>query len=110
MRSLAIYYLGVDPGVKFVEIRFDAPIPVDRDDVEDEINDVLSGIGEVTGAGVGEFGAHLDVDLNEEHPEADVLGKIFGVMNELGISDAVRVRPGGREVWIRPSEWPPAAS
>lgn len=90
----------------FVEIWLDGPISVDRDDVEDALNEALEGIGEVTGAGSGEAGSNLDVEVDESFPRELVLGKIFLVLNELEIGDSVRVRPGDGDLWIRPSSWP----
>jgi hypothetical protein len=89
----------------FVEIRFDGSLQVDRDDIEESLNDHLEGVGEVTGAGSGEFGSHLDVEVAEEFPRDDVLGRIFAALRELEVGDVARVRPGDGETWIRPSEW-----
>lgn len=89
----------------FVEIRFDGSLPVDRDDIEESLNERLEGIGEVTGAGSGEFGSHLDVEVDEEFAKDDVLNKIFAALRELEIGDVARVRPGDGEKWIRPGEW-----
>ncbi|MFE7753418.1 hypothetical protein [Streptomyces sp. NPDC057428] len=89
----------------FVEIRFDGTFLVDRDDVEEGLNESLKGIGEVTGAGSGEFGAHLDVEVGDDFPKNDVLDKVFAVLKNLEIGDAARVRPGDGERWIRLSEW-----
>ncbi|MEU1176629.1 hypothetical protein ABZ464_03090 [Streptomyces sp. NPDC005820] len=91
--------------VDFVEIWLDGPIPVDRDDVEDALNEKLSGIGEVVGAGTGESGSNLDVEVEEDVSKKVVLDRIFSVLSELGIGDSARVRPGDGDVWIRLSEW-----
>ncbi|MFD4598976.1 hypothetical protein ACFWPQ_13185 [Streptomyces sp. NPDC058464] len=92
--------------VDFVEIWFDGPIPVDRDDVEDALNEALDGMGEVTGAGTGESGSNLDVEVEESAEKDIVLSRIFTVMSELEIGDSVRIRPGDGDLWIRPSQWP----
>lgn len=89
----------------FVEIWIDGPIPVDRDDLEDALNEALAGIGEVVGAGTSAHGSNLDVEVNESSNRGLVLDEIFGVMNALAVGDSVRVRPGDGDLWIRPSEW-----
>ncbi|MFC1438201.1 hypothetical protein ABUW04_08020 [Streptacidiphilus sp. N1-10] len=93
----------------FVEIWFDGPMSVDRDDVEDALNSALQGIGEVTGGGTGETGSNLDVEVDGEFPKDLVVGKIFAVINELEVGDSARVRPGDGDLWIRLSEWPLSA-
>lgn len=49
----------------FVEVigRRHLPDDIDRDDVEDLLADVLGASGEVTGAGTGSGGWHLDVEI-----------------------------------------------
>ncbi|WP_212995359.1 hypothetical protein [Winogradskya consettensis] len=49
----------------FIEVIGRRPLPgdVDRDDVEDLLAEVLGADGEVTGAGTGSTGWHLDVEL-----------------------------------------------
>ncbi|MGW0575452.1 hypothetical protein ACWD25_05655 [Streptomyces sp. NPDC002920] len=91
--------------VDFVEIWLDGPIPVDRDDVEDALNEALAGMGEVVGAGTGESGSNLDVEVEDDMAKEDVLRRIFAVLSELGVGDSARVRPGDGDVWIRLSEW-----
>jgi hypothetical protein len=90
--------------VDFVEIWLDGPIPVDRDDVEDSLNDNLSGVGEVVGAGTGEFGSNLDVEVEQGASKKFVLDRIFAVLTELRIGDSARVRPGDGDLWIRLGE------
>jgi len=92
--------------VDFVEIWIDGPIPVDRDDVEDALNEALEGIGEVTGAGTAASGSNLDVEVDEAADRRHVLDQIFHVMRGLNIGDSARVRPGDGEEWFRLSEWP----
>lgn len=84
----------------FMEIRFDRPLPVDRDDVEDELNDALAGIGEVSGAGSGAFGAYLDVDIDPAAAQDEVVGRVLGVLNGLGLAGLARIRPGDGTEWI----------
>ncbi|WP_430782634.1 hypothetical protein [Actinoplanes sp. G11-F43] len=56
----------------FIEVIGRGPLPddIDRDDVEDVLIDVLGADGEVTGAGSGETGWNLDVEVEPDavHP------------------------------------------
>ena len=84
----------------FMEIRFDRPLPVDRDDVEDELNEALAGVGEVSGAGSGAFGAHLDVDIDPAAARDEIVALVLGVLTGLGLSGLARIRPGDGAEWI----------
>lgn len=84
----------------FMEIRFDRPLQMDRDDVEDEVNEALTGIGEVSGAGSGAFGAHLDVDIDPAVARDEVVRRVLGVLVGLGLAGAARIRPGDGAEWI----------
>lgn len=89
----------------FVEIVLDGPLPVDRDDIEDALNEAFIDTGEVTGAGSGRKGMNLDLEVDESEPKPVVLERVFGVLADLEVGDSARVRPGDGDVWIRPSEW-----
>lgn len=54
----------------FIEVIGRRPLPghIDRDDVEDLLADALGTDGEVTGAGTGETGWHLDVEIVADTP------------------------------------------
>jgi hypothetical protein len=84
----------------FMEIRFDRPLPIDRDDVEDEVNEALTGIGEVSGAGSGAFGAHLDVDVDPAAAHDEVVRRVLEVLVGLGLTGMARIRPGDGTEWI----------
>ena len=86
-----------------MEIVIDGPIPVDRDDIEDALNE--SGLGEVNGAGTGMGVAHLDFEVNPAAHRATVLTVVFDILDRLAVGDAVRVRAGDGDFWIRQSEW-----
>ncbi|MCD2443158.1 hypothetical protein LQ757_12820 [Agromyces sp. SYSU K20354] len=84
----------------FMEIRFDRALPIDRDDVEDELNEALAGLGEVSGAGSGAFGAHFDVDIDPAAARDEVVDRVLGVLSGLGLAGLARVRPGDGTEWI----------
>lgn len=56
----------------FIEVIGRRPLPddVDRDDVVDLLADVLGTSGEVTGAGTGSGGWHLDVEIAADMAQA----------------------------------------
>jgi hypothetical protein len=89
----------------FVEIIIDGPIPVDRDDVEDALNEAFEGVGEVVGAGSGMGVSDLALEVEPALDRAEALNRVFSVLASLGLGDSVRVRPGDGEIWFRPSEW-----
>ncbi|MGC4903394.1 hypothetical protein ACLQ2Y_29205 [Micromonospora echinospora] len=89
----------------FVELVIDGSVSVDRDDIEDALNEALAGQGEVTGAGTSQAGSHLDVEIDQLVDRLVVLEKVFLVLEQLQVGDAVRVRPGDGENWLRLSQW-----
>ncbi|MFI7507566.1 hypothetical protein ACIBSS_12145 [Micromonospora aurantiaca] len=89
----------------FVELVIDGRIDIDRDDLEDALNEALVGRGEVTGAGTSEYGSHLDVDVLVTADRRAVLDAVFGVLAALDLGDSVQVRPGDGQTWIRPGQW-----
>ncbi|GIF09832.1 hypothetical protein [Actinoplanes siamensis] len=91
--------------MNFVEVVIDRPIGIDRDDVEDALELALGGMGEVTGAGTSATGSHLDLEVNPDADRAEVLRLVFGVIEDLGVGDSARVRPGDGEEWFRLSDW-----
>ncbi|MEU5943907.1 hypothetical protein ABZ807_33285 [Micromonospora sp. NPDC047548] len=58
----------------FVEIIGDQPLPdaVDRDDVEDLLEQAIGDEGSVTGAGTGDGRWHLDVEIDTAGREAQL--------------------------------------
>lgn len=56
----------------FIEVIGRRPLPddFDRDDVEDALAEALGSDGEVTGAGTGETGWHLDVEIVVDVPDS----------------------------------------
>ncbi|WP_034262553.1 hypothetical protein [Actinospica robiniae] len=90
----------------FAEIIIDGPIPVDRDDIEDGLNEVFEGVGEIIGAGTGMGISDLALEVEPDRVgRADALNRVFSVLGSFDVGDSVRVRPGDREVWYRLGEW-----
>ena len=78
----------------FVEFVIDRPTSVDRDEVEDDLNEHLAGMAEVTGAGIWQSGVSLDLEVNSSADRCSVLDAVFDVLERLVLGDLVRVRPG----------------
>jgi hypothetical protein len=45
---------------------FHKPLPCGLDEIEDALDEVLRGIGEVTGTGTGATGSNLDIELSDD--------------------------------------------
>ncbi|MFJ5546012.1 hypothetical protein [Micromonospora chalcea] len=86
----------------FVEIIGDQPLPdaVDRDDVEDLLEQAIGDEGSVTGAGTGDGRWHLDVEVDTAERQAQLLVRRLAqalVDAELGW---VRVRPEAEDTGL----------
>ncbi|MER5458358.1 hypothetical protein ABT008_26670 [Micromonospora sp. NPDC002389] len=73
----------------FVEIIFSG-LPIDRDDLEDALTAEFALDGEVTGAGTGEHGGNLDLEIAESADRTAALERLQKVFVELGIENHVR--------------------
>jgi hypothetical protein len=89
--------------MKLVEIVIDGP--VDPDDLEDAVAEAFADEGQVMPSGVDDESTGLDLELERDLPDDDVLERLFGVIDDLGAGDAVKVRPVDDEDWIRLSDW-----
>lgn len=74
----------------FFEIVLTA-LPIDRDEVEEALEQAFGPDGEVTGAGTGRGGCHLDLEVEPAVGEEAALARIHEVLSELGISHLARV-------------------
>lgn len=71
----------------FYEILLPSNGTTPRDQLEDELESALAGLGEVTGGGSGVLGSNLDVDAVDER----AFGLILSVLERLEVAGA-RVR------------------
>jgi hypothetical protein len=77
----------------FIDVYFTARLPpdVEMDDVEDAFAG-LDGF-EVVGAGGGDLGSNLDLEVTASIPRADALREVARVLSELDLADIAYVRP-----------------
>ena len=87
----------------FLEIVIDGPIDIDRDELEEAISEAFAGIGEIATTDIDT--PSLDLELDQEMDDDDVLVRVFDVIDDLGVGDAIRVRPGADDDWLRLSDW-----
>jgi hypothetical protein len=86
----------------FVEVIGDQPFPdaVDRDDVEDLLEQTLGGEGSVTGAGTGDGRWHLDVELDTDgRPPQLLVRRLAQALVHAGLG-WVRIRPEAEETGL----------
>lgn len=60
-------------------------LPVPRQEIEEAVEEVLSTLGEVTGAGLGERGANIDVEIFDEANVQPLIPRIREALLRLGL-------------------------
>lgn len=81
----------------FATIAFQGPLNVERFTIEDELETAFAGLGEVTGAGVGTTGSHLDLEVNDGVSVEDVRTKIASVLGGLAVTTPTKIVIGAQE-------------
>jgi hypothetical protein len=71
----------------FIDIYFPAELPVDRDVIQEELEKKLGGRGEVVGAGAGESGSNLDLELFDPVDRGSMIDAIVSTLDRLGVPD-----------------------
>jgi hypothetical protein len=74
----------------YIDVYFAGQLPVDRDDVEDALAS-LDGF-EVVGAGGGEAGSNIDLEVDDTVDRDSALRAIGQLLRELEIADMSHVR------------------
>jgi len=69
-------------------------LPIDRDEVEEALEEGFGSDGEVTGAGTGMGRCHLDLEVDPAVGEEDALTRINEVLVRLGVAHLARVNVG----------------
>ncbi|MEU5031842.1 hypothetical protein [Streptomyces milbemycinicus] len=57
-------------------------LPIDRDEVEEALDDAFEGDGEITGAGTGLGRCHLDLEIRDGLDKSEALGRVDRVLAE----------------------------
>jgi len=66
-----------------VFIYFPAGIDVEKDVIEDTLDEAIGERGEVTGGGIGEMGMNIDLDVEDDVTPEEILTVIRGALAEL---------------------------
>ncbi|MEV0807807.1 hypothetical protein [Micromonospora sp. NPDC050200] len=74
----------------FIDVYLPPGLPVDRDEIEEEFEE-LDGF-EVVGAGVGEEGANIDLEIDPSVPREAALREVVRILDNLGVADRTRLR------------------
>ena len=78
----------------FVSVWIGTDLDVEKADIEDELESAFQGLGEVTGAGVGKTGCHVDLETNTELPPSEVFKLVEKALIAAGLTASARVRVG----------------
>ncbi|BAL87868.1 hypothetical protein AMIS_26480 [Actinoplanes missouriensis 431] len=73
----------------FVDVYFPPGLPVDRDEIEDELSE-LDGF-EVVGAGTGESGSNLDLEVSSDLASGDAVRQVTEILERLGVAPGARI-------------------
>ena len=80
----------------FVSIWIGIDLDVERAAIEDELEVVFQGLGEVTGAGIGETGCHVDLEiLADPPPPLEVYKLVEKALMTAGLTAKAKVRIDG---------------
>lgn len=88
----------------FATVSFTGYINVEKFAIEDELEMIFEGIGEVSGSGVGETGCHLDLIVNEGVVVEEVLLRITKVLSELHVTTPAKIVIGSQTFMFQPQE------
>jgi len=69
----------------FIDIYFPPGLTIDRDEIQVELERQLGSRGEVVGAGTGEAGSNLDLEIFDVADRTAVLDLITSALADLGV-------------------------
>jgi hypothetical protein len=87
----------------FAMVSFQGYLNVEKFAIEDELEMAFEGIGEVCGAGVGQTGCHLDLNVNDSVPVDEVLSRITRVLTDLQVTTEGKIVINSQVFMYRPS-------
>jgi hypothetical protein len=77
-----------------VFIYFAPDIDVEKDVIEDALDDAIGELGEVTGGGSGEKGMNIDLDVEDDADPGELVDLIRGALKSLGVTPSKIVIDG----------------
>jgi hypothetical protein len=86
----------------YIDVYLAGGISVDRDEVEEELAQ-LEGF-EIVGAGVGQDGTNVDLEVLPSIPRDEALRQVAGVLSRLGVTSGAHLRPSDTGESIDPSD------
>ena len=78
----------------FVSVWVGNDLDVERAVIEDELETAFQGVGEVTGAGTGKTGCHVDAEVESGMPAAEVFKLVEKALAAAGLAVQAKVRIG----------------
>jgi hypothetical protein len=69
-----------------VFIYFPPNLGVDKDEIEDALDEVIGNLGEVSGGGIGEKGMNIDLDVEDDADPEELVELIRGVLARFKIA------------------------
>ena len=82
----------------FVDVYIEGATNIARDELEDELENAIQGLGEVVGGGSGVKGVNVDLEISDEIAETEIVERIKKVIQDLGIRNDAHLRIDGRLV------------
>jgi hypothetical protein len=77
----------------FVDVYFPPGLSIDRDEIEEELIE-LDGF-EVVGAGSGETGSNIDLEVSSEVSADEAIRQVTDVLERLGVAAGARINMSG---------------
>jgi hypothetical protein len=79
----------------FISVWIGPDLDVEKAAIEDELESAFEGVGEVTGAGVGKTGCHVDVEIESDLPASEIYKLVEKALATAGLTASARVRIDG---------------
>lgn len=70
-------------------------LAIDKDEIEDALDDAIGELGEVSGGAVGEKGMIIDLDLEDDANPLEIVEILRNALKSLGVT-ATKIVVGGK--------------
>ena len=57
----------------YIDIYFNAESDIERDLLEERLDEILKGKGEVTGGGAGKDGVNIDIEIDDDYGNEEII-------------------------------------